>query len=69
MKKKTQGRRLISLLKRRSYTGMQLQMTGISVCWWKRVVESLREDEELFHVKGYDGLLRYRVSSATRWTL
>ena len=66
--KQSQGRRLIALLKRRSYTSMELLQTGISVCWWKRVAEGLAEHEQLYSVKGKDGLLRYRVVAATRWT-
>ena len=66
--KQTQGRRLISLLKRRNYTSLELLMTGISVCWWKRVAECLAEHETLHSVKGLDGLLRYRVIGATGWT-
>ena len=45
--KQTQGRKLITLLKRRSMTTMELLKTGISTCPWKRVNESLREDEQL----------------------
>ena len=65
--KRTQGRRLIGLLKRRSYSCMELLQTGISVCWWKRVDESLADHEQLYSVKGKDGLLRYRVVAATKW--
>ena len=66
--KQSQGRRLIALLKRRSYTSMELLQTGISVCWWRRVSECLADHEQLYSVKGRDGLLRYRVVTATRWT-
>ena len=45
--KQTQGRLLISHLKRKAMTSMQLQMLGISTCWHKRVRERLREDEKL----------------------
>ena len=64
--KQTQGRRLIALLKRRTYTSMELLQTGISVCWWRRVAECLAPHETLYSVKGRDGLLRYRVVSATK---
>ena len=47
MTKRTQGRRIIERLKRRPMTSMQIQMLGISTCWWKRVAESLHEDEQL----------------------
>ena len=66
--KLAQGRRLIALLKRRKYTGMQLQMLGISQCWWKRVDECLAPHEQLHSVKGSDGLNRYCVTAATKWT-
>ncbi len=45
--KETQGRRLIAALKRTPMTSMQLQMLGVSTCWWKRVRESLTEKENL----------------------
>ena len=62
----TQGRRLIALLKRRSYSSMELLQTGISQCWWKRCSETLADHETLYSVKGRDGLLRYRVVTSTR---
>lgn len=61
----TQGRRLIEILKRRPMTSMQLQMLGISTCWWVRVRESLRPDEKL--ISGYVGdkkIKRYTVTRA-----
>ena len=66
--KQSQGRRLIAILKRRSHSSMELLQTGISTCWWKRVSETLAEHEVLVSAKGRDGLLRYRVVAATRWT-
>lgn len=45
--KQTQGRRLIAHLKRRAMTSMQIQMLGISTCWWKRVAESSRRGTRL----------------------
>ena len=66
--KRSQGRRLISLLKQRYHSGLELQMTGISLCWWKRVDECLAPFEALKKVKGSDGRLRYRVVAATKWT-
>jgi hypothetical protein len=47
MNEKTQGRKLIKLLKRQPMTSMELLMTGISTCWWKRCKESLQEGESL----------------------
>ena len=68
--KQTQGRQLVALLKRCSYTCLQLQMTGISTAWWKRVAETLKHmpGHELYSVKGRDVLLRYRVIAPTKWT-
>jgi hypothetical protein len=59
--KQTQGRRLIALLKRRRYTGLELNLLAISVSWWRRVDECLQPGEVLLKAKGRDGLLRYRV--------
>ena len=66
--KRTQGRRLISLLKQRYHSGLELQLTGISLCWHKRVAECLAPFEVPKKVKGSDGRLRYRVVAATKWT-
>lgn len=66
--KHTQGRRLIALLKRRQYTCRELNMAGISDCWWKRVAECLKPHEKLDARKGPDRLNRYRVVTATKWT-
>jgi hypothetical protein len=70
--KTTQGRRLIAALKRKSMTSMQLQMLGISTCWWKRVQESLDSNEQLVLGKLYLGdgkyVNTYRVVTATKWT-
>jgi hypothetical protein len=72
MNKQTQGRRLIQALKRKSMTSMQLQMLGISTCWWKRVNESLASEEQLVKGKLYLGegkfVNTYRVVSATKWS-
>ena len=61
--KQTQGRRLIEHLKRRAMTSMQIQMLGISTCWWKRVNESLRDGERLIsgHVGSGKQPRRYTV--------
>jgi hypothetical protein len=60
MTKQTQGRRIIEQLKKRQMSSMQILMLGISTCWWKRVAESLQQDEVLSTVE-IDGLKRYRV--------
>jgi len=62
--KQSQGRRLISMLKRRGMTSLHLQMTAVSTCWWKRVSESLRADERLVNAKNQRGLNVYRVVKA-----
>lgn len=59
--KATQGRRLIALLKRRSYSNLELMMTGISTSHHRRIAESLNDDETLVKTKDRRGLLRYRV--------
>lgn len=70
--KVTQGRRIIAALKRKSMTSMQIQMLGISTCWWRRVDESLAPEEQLVKGKLYLGdgkyVNTYRVVSATKWT-
>lgn len=68
MKKQPQGRRLIALLKRRAYTNMEMLQTGISTCPWRRVIETLRDDEQVIKVLNGAGLVTWRVVSATRWT-
>ena len=68
----TQGRELISLLKRRQYTYMEMLMLGISVSPWKRVVEALKDDEAVSKGKKWIGGKEYattwRVVKATRYT-
>jgi hypothetical protein len=72
---KTQGRKLIALLKQRPMTTMELLQTGISTCPWKRIRESLQEGEELTSYKSYqkglNGINVYRVTKAykpqTKW--
>ena len=66
--KNTQGRRLISALKRRAYTYLEMNMLGISVAPHMRIVESLRDGEQIVKGKNARGLVTWRVISATRWT-
>jgi hypothetical protein len=67
MKDTRQGRRLISMLKRKSMTYLEMNLLGISVSPQKRVAECLRDDEVI--VKGRrDGRTTWRVVGATRWT-
>lgn len=69
MKKQTQGRQLIALLKRRAYTTMEMLRTGISTCPWKRIDESLAHNEELVTGRKWLGgqkyINTYRVKRAT----
>ena len=62
----TQGRTLIAMLKRKSMTSLELLMTGVSVCWWKRVAESLNADEELRVVGRRSGVNVYAVRRVER---
>lgn len=59
--KRTQGRRLIEILKRKPMTYMQLLMLGISTCPHKRIAESLRDGEVLIRVRNRRGLTVMRV--------
>ncbi len=60
MKKQSQGRRLIALLKNRYMTTGEMLRTGISVCPWKRVAECLAPDERLIKTKR-SGLIAWHV--------
>lgn len=59
-KKRTQGRALISALKRKAHTYLEMQMLGISTSPQKRVIESLRPDERVEKVTRR-GLVAWRV--------
>lgn len=68
MKSKTsQGRRLIALLKRKAMTYGDMQGLGISTSPQKRIAECLREDERIVKAR-VNGLVRWRIVAATRWT-
>lgn len=43
----TQGRCLIEALKRKPHTYMEMLAHGVSTAPWKRVAESLAEDEQI----------------------
>ena len=65
--KQTQGRRLISILKRKAMTYLEMQALCISTSPQKRVVEGLRDDERI--VKGMRGKwVTWRVVGATKWS-
>lgn len=57
----TQGRTSISALRRRPMTYHGMLRLGISVCPWKRVVESLAEDERLIKASDGRGNTTWRV--------
>lgn len=69
MTKQTQGRRLVELLKKRSMTSMQLQMTGISTCWHKRVAEALRFMPEWRLISGVVDPPDHRGKALKRYTV
>jgi hypothetical protein len=58
----TQGRALITALRRRPMTTMQILELRISVSPWKRIAESLAPNERLIKTKNARGLLVYRVT-------
>lgn len=60
----TQGRRLISILKRREMTYMQMLLLGYSVCPWKRIAESLHAGETLVKRTNGKGRITWRVVSS-----
>lgn len=62
--KQTQGRRLIAMLKRRGMTTMDMLRTEISVSPWRRITESLKEDERLVKAKNKRGLNVYRIKTS-----
>jgi hypothetical protein len=66
--KTTQGRRLIAALKRKPHTYLEMLLLGISTAPWRRVMEKLLPEEQVIRAKGADGLVRWRVVRATRWT-
>lgn len=69
MNNSTQGRRLIAQLKRRAMTYGDMLSLRISTSPQKRVVESLKSDEQILKTKGRDGLVRWRVAkTCTAWT-
>lgn len=57
----TQGRVLIGALKQKPHTYLAMLAYGISTSPWKRVLECLRDDEQLLKTPGKDGLVRWSV--------
>lgn len=64
----TQARCRIAALKRKPHSYLEMLSYGISTSPWKRVQEGLRDDEAIVKRKGKDGLIRWKVIAATRWT-
>lgn len=64
--KQTQGRRLIAALRRRAMTYGDMQDMKISTSPQKRVLESLRDDEQVIKSKDARGLVRWRVVKRLR---
>jgi hypothetical protein len=62
----TQGRLLIDALKRKPHTYMQMLAHGVSVSPWKRVAESLRDDERVEKGRNAKGLTTWRVVRVAR---
>jgi hypothetical protein len=67
-KKQTQGRRVIAALKRQPLTYAGMLALGAGLSPWKRAAECLHESEQIVRAVGKDGLVRWRVVAATRWT-
>lgn len=66
MKHVSQGRILIGYLRSKPLTAMEMLKLGVSVCPWKRVVESLRPDEKIVKGKRHLGGRRYLTTWAVR---
>jgi hypothetical protein len=61
-KRKTQGRAIIEALKRRPLTYLEMIQLGQGLSPWKRVKESLHENEQVLVTDMYDdGLVRWQV--------
>ena len=58
---KSQGDKLVSMLKRRGMTTLELIQTGISVCPWRRVSECLPEGWKLDKSQRNGRHIVYRV--------
>lgn len=68
-KAKSQGRRLIAMLKRRWMTYSEMLDTRISLSPQKRVIETLdKEREQVIKKKTATGLIAWRVIAATKVT-
>lgn len=60
----TQGRELISRLKRQPMTYMEMLRLGLSVCPWKRVAESLKPSERIKKGRDKRNRITWRVIGA-----
>ena len=64
----TQGRLVIAALKAKPHTYRQMLNLGVGNSPWKRAMECLKPTEDIVRAKGADGLVRWRVVRATKWT-
>ena len=64
----TQGRLVIAALKRKPHTYADMLALRVGLSPWKRASECLHDHEQIIRAKGKDGLVRWRVVAATRWT-
>jgi hypothetical protein len=60
----TQGRLLIAQLQQRPHTYMDMLEHGVSTSPWRRIAESLRDDQKLVKSKNRRGLTTWRVVKA-----
>jgi hypothetical protein len=60
----TQGRLLIAQLQQRPHTYMEMLEHGVSTSPWRRIAESLRDDQKLVKSKNWRGLTTWRVVKA-----
>lgn len=61
----TQAARIVSAIRKRPMTYVELNCLGISASWWKRLAESghkyLKPGEQIVRKPGRDGLVRIGV--------
>lgn len=63
MKKMTQGRFLISKLRGKPHTYLDMLRYGVSTAPWKRVLESLKPSERLVKKSNKRGLVTWEVKA------
>lgn len=62
----TQGRALISHLKRRPHTYMEMLAHGLSISPWKRIKECLADNECIVKAQDAKGRTTWRVTKAAQ---